>query len=167
MKEAVPSLAMLFLLLILQVTFVIERTWSLNQSQGHGFDADVPRERVRKKIQTGDVDGAIRTVRQAAWFGRERHACRPRALQALIAESAPNKIVAETQAAIRKPTVSKALLLERNLIALSTIASIPTDGRSARTVVSMIRSFAALSHTGAVDATKLAVGISSAHQHGR
>ena len=53
-------------------------------------------------------------------------------------------------------------LLERNLIALSTIASISTMIGLLGTTVGMIRSFAALGHSGAVDATKLAVGISEA-----
>ena len=53
-------------------------------------------------------------------------------------------------------------LLERNLIALSTIASIATMVGLLGTVIGMIRSFAALGHSGAVDAQKLAVGISEA-----
>src|SRR5262249_24348884 len=49
-----------------------------------------------------------------------------------------------------------------NLIALSTIASIATMVGLLGTVIGMIRSFAALGHTGAVDASKLAIGISEA-----
>jgi biopolymer transport protein ExbB len=53
-------------------------------------------------------------------------------------------------------------LLVRNLIALWTSASISTMVGLLGTVLGMIRSFAALGHTGAVDASKLAVGISEA-----
>ena len=58
--------------------------------------------------------------------------------------------------------VFKSITLIEPRIALSTIASISTMVGLLGTVVGMIRSFAALGHTGAVDATKLAVGISEA-----
>ena len=78
-------------------------------------------------------------------------------------EGAPKeKLVAETQAAIQEANGLEVPLLERNLIALSTIASIGTMVGLLGTVIGMIRSFAALGHTGAVDASKLAIGISEA-----
>ena len=81
----------------------------------------------------------------------------------LKAENAPKeKIVAETQAAIQEASGLETPLLERNLIALSTIASISTMVGLLGTVLGMIRSFAALGTSGAVDASKLAVGISEA-----
>ena len=83
--------------------------------------------------------------------------------QQLREEGAPkDKIVAETQAAIQEANGLEVPLLERNLIALSTIASIATMIGLLGTVLGMIRSFAALGHTGAVDAGKLAIGISEA-----
>ena len=83
--------------------------------------------------------------------------------QQLRSEGAPKeKIVSETQAAIQEANGLEVPLLERNLTALSTIASISTMVGLLGTVLGMIRSFAALGHTGAVDATKLAVGISEA-----
>jgi biopolymer transport protein ExbB len=78
-------------------------------------------------------------------------------------ESAPkDKIVAETQAAIQEASGLETPLLERNLIALSTIASIGTMVGLLGTTVGMIRAFSALGQSGAVDASKLAVGISEA-----
>jgi biopolymer transport protein ExbB len=53
-------------------------------------------------------------------------------------------------------------LLERNLIALSTIASISTMVGLLGTTIGMIRSFRAMAHAGAPDAVQLAVGISEA-----
>jgi biopolymer transport protein ExbB len=154
--------AALIMLIILQTAFIIERTWSLKKAQGRGplpaFLNDVSR-----RLHTGDVDGAIKscaTQRGSAAnvirAGLERY-------QSLRAEGATKeKIVAETQAAIAEANGLEVPLLERNLIALSTIASISTMIGLLGTVVGMIRSFAALGHTGAVDATKLAVGISEA-----
>jgi biopolymer transport protein ExbB len=162
MFEAGPLVAMLFLLFILQVTFVLERTWSLNKAKGRGSLPDFLNN-VRKKIQAKDVAGAIKlcgeqrgSAANVMRAGLERY-------NMLMAEGAPkDKIVAETQAAIQEANGLEVPLLERNLIALSTIASIATMVGLLGTVVGMIRSFAALGHTGAVDATKLAVGISEA-----
>ena len=53
-------------------------------------------------------------------------------------------------------------LLERNLIALSTIASIATMVGLLGTTIGMIRSFKAMGHAGAPDAIQLAIGISEA-----
>jgi len=162
MREAGPLVALLILLLILQVTFVLERTWSLNKAKGRGSLPDFLNN-VRKKIQAGDVEGAIDLCgKQRGSAANVMRAGLERYLM-LRKEGAPkDKIVAETQAAIQEANGLEVPLLERNLIALSTIASIGTMVGLLGTTIGMIRSFAALGHTGAVDATKLAVGISEA-----
>jgi len=162
MKQGGPLVAALILLIILQTTFIIERSWSLRKAAGRG---PLPTflVNVRKALHTGDIDGAVRlcakqrgSAANVIRAGLERY-------QMLRAEGAPKeKIVAETQAAIQEANGLEVPLLERNLIALSTIASISTMIGLLGTVLGMIRSFAALGHTGAVDATKLAVGISEA-----
>ena len=70
--------------------------------------------------------------------------------------------IQEVQKAMEEANMLEVPLLERNLIALATIASIATMVGLLGTVIGMIRSFAALGHTGSVDAVKLAVGISEA-----
>jgi len=162
MFEAGPLVAMLFLLFILQVTFVLERTWSLNKAKGKGSLPDFLNN-VRKKIQAKDVDGAIKLCGQQRGSAANVMRAGLERYNALLAEGAPkDKIVAETQAAIQEANGLEVPLLERNLIALSTIASIGTMVGLLGTVLGMIRSFAALGHSGAVDATKLAIGISEA-----
>ena len=162
MYDAGPLVAMLFLLFILQVTFVLERTWSLNKAKGRG-SLPMFLNDVRKKIQGNDVAGAIQLCGQQRGSAANVMRAGLERYQALIKEGAPkDKIVAETQAAIQEANGLEVPLLERNLTALSTIASISTMVGLLGTVVGMIRSFAALGHTGAVDATKLAVGISEA-----
>lgn len=162
MKEGGPLVSMLILLLILQVTFVLERIWSLNKAKGKGSLPDFLNN-VRKKIQAKDVEGAIKLCAQQRGSAANVMRAGLERYNLMIAEGAPkDKIVAETQAAIQEANGLEVPLLERNLIALSTIASISTMVGLLGTVVGMIRSFAALGHTGAVDATKLAVGISEA-----
>ena len=53
-------------------------------------------------------------------------------------------------------------MLERNLVFLSTIASIGTMVGLTGTTLGMIRSFAAMAQQGMPDATQLALGISEA-----
>ena len=82
---------------------------------------------MRKRLHTGDVDGAIKVC--AAQRGSAANVIRAglERYQQLQAEGAPKeKIVAETQAAIQEANGLEVPLLERNLIALSTIASIST-----------------------------------------
>ncbi len=157
-----PLVALLIMLVILETAFIIERTWSLRKAQGRGSLPDFLNA-VRKRLHTGDVDGAIKAC--AAQRGSAANVIRAglERYQQLRSEGATReKIVADTQAAIQEANGLEVPLLERNLIALSTIASISTMVGLLGTVVGMIRSFAALGHTGAVDATKLAVGISEA-----
>ncbi len=162
MKSAGPLVAMLIMLLILQISFVVERMLSLNKAQGRGSLPDFLNN-VRKRLHSNDVAGAIElcgkqrgSAANVMRAGLERYSN-------LRRENAPKeKIVAETQAAIQEASGLETPLLERNLIALSTIASISTMVGLLGTVMGMIRSFAALGTSGAVDASKLAVGISEA-----
>jgi len=161
-KQGGPLVAMLILLVILQTAFIFERIWSLKKAAGRG---PLPSflNNVRKRLHVGDIDGAVDacakqrgSAANVIRAGLERY-------QQLRSEGAPKeKIVSETQAAIQEANGLEVPLLERNLTALSTIASISTMVGLLGTVLGMIRSFAALGHTGAVDATKLAVGISEA-----
>lgn len=162
MKQGGPLVAGLIMLVILQTAFIIERIWSLKKARGRGSLPDFLVD-VRKRLHQGDVDGAIAacakqrgSAANVIRAGLERY-------QELRREGATKeKIVAETQAAIQEANGLEVPLLERNLIALSTIASIATMVGLLGTVIGMIRSFAALGHTGAVDASKLAIGISEA-----
>jgi biopolymer transport protein ExbB len=152
----------LILLLILQTAFIIERIWSLRKAQGRG---SMPAflNSVRKSLHAGDVDGAIQQcAKQRGSAANVIRAGLERYQQVRAEGASKEKIVSETQAAIQEANGLEVPLLERNLIALSTIASIATMVGLLGTVIGMIRSFAALGHTGAVDASKLAIGISEA-----
>jgi biopolymer transport protein ExbB len=162
MKKGGPLVAALIMLAILQLSFIIERTWSLRKAQGKGPLPDFLNS-VRKRLHSGDIDGAIQLCAQQRGSAANVIRAGLERYQQVRAEGAPKeKIVAETQAAIQEANGLEVPLLERNLIALSTIASIGTMVGLLGTVLGMIRSFAALGHTGAVDASKLAVGISEA-----
>ena len=162
MQKGGPLVAMLILLLILETAFIIERILSLRKAQGKG---NMPEflNNVRRKLHSGDLDGAIQLCgQQRGSAANVIRAGLERYQQARSEGATKEKIVSETQAAIQEANGLEVPLLERNLIALSTIASIATMVGLLGTVIGMIRSFAALGHTGAVDAQKLAIGISEA-----
>jgi biopolymer transport protein ExbB len=75
-----------------------------------------------------------------------------------------DKRITATQQAIEEANALEGPLLERNLIALSTIASIATMIGLLGTTIGMIRAFAATGSAsgGVIDATQLATGISEA-----
>ncbi|HEY3216621.1 MAG TPA: MotA/TolQ/ExbB proton channel family protein [Candidatus Eisenbacteria bacterium] len=162
MKQGGWLVGLLIMLVILQTSFIIERLWSLRKAAGRG---PLPEFliNVRKRLHAGDVDGAIKLCGQQRGSAANVIRAGLERYQQLRSEGAPKeKIVAETQTAIQEANGLEVPLLERNLIALSTIASIATMIGLLGTVIGMIRSFAALGHTGAVDAAKLAIGISEA-----
>ena len=162
MKLAGPLVAALILLSILQTAFIIERTWSLKKAAGRGSLPEFLTN-VRKALHRGDVNAAIQLCGQQRGSAANVIRAGLERYQQVLSDGAPKeKIVAETQAAIQEANGLEVPLLERNLIALSTIASIGTMVGLLGTVIGMIRSFSALGHTGAVDASKLAVGISEA-----
>ena len=162
MKLGGYLVAGLILLAILMTAFIIERTWSLKKAAGRGSLPEFL-SNVRKALHRGDVNAAVQLCGQQRGSAANVIRAGLERYQQVLSDGAPKeKIVAETQAAIQEANGLEVPLLERNLIALSTIASIATMVGLLGTVIGMIRSFAALGHTGAVDASKLAIGISEA-----
>ena len=72
------------------------------------------------------------------------------------------KKMSEVQRSIDEATNLEVPLLEKNLVMLSTVASIATMIGLLGTTLGMIRSFSSFGDSGTVDATQLAVGISEA-----
>ena len=72
------------------------------------------------------------------------------------------KLVAEMEKAVEEATTMEMPLLEKNLVAISTIASISTMVGLLGTTLGMIRAFAAMATSGAPDAVQLSLGISEA-----
>lgn len=162
LQEGGPLVASLIWLLILVTTFVVERTISLRRAQGKS-PLPVFLTTVKRHLRDGDVQAAIDACGKQGGSAAAVMRAGLERFQSAKADGLPkDKIITETQEAIEEANGLERPLLERNLIALSTIASIATMVGLLGTTVGMIRSFAALGTSGAVDATKLAVGISEA-----
>jgi len=162
LQEGGPLVALLIFLLILVTTVVVERTISLRRAQGKS-PLPVFLTAVKRHVKDGDVQAAIDACGKQGGSAAAVMRAGLERFQSAKADKLPkDKVIAETQEAIEEANGLERPLLERNLIALSTIASIATMVGLLGTTVGMIRSFAALGTSGAVDATKLAVGISEA-----
>ena len=156
----VPLLITLLLVLII---FSIERAITLTRAKGKGrlnvFVKKLQQLLAEDKIEDAIVAcdkqrGSLANVMKA---GLSRY----RALQHDATLEKDQKILA-LQKEFEEATALELPMLSRNLVILSTIASISVLTGLLGTVFGMIRAFAALATAGAPDALALATGISEA-----
>lgn len=158
-----PLVILLMALLMMNITYIVERTMSLAKARGTG-DLATFLHRVQHSLKEGKVDAALEACDKQR--GSLANIIRAGLERYKYAKSAHNgdldKISSETQLAIEEATMLEVPLLEKNLVALSTIASIATMVGLLGTTIGMIRAFRALAHAGAPDAVALSTGISEA-----
>jgi len=154
----------LICLSIMVITFVFERMFSLRKAAGRGSLPTFLKE-VQRSLQGADIDAAIAacdkqrgSLANIIRTGLERHQTLTKSGQGMDAQ----KQMAEVQRSIEEATMLEMPLLEKNLIAMSTIASVATMFGLLGTVIGMIRAFRALAQAGAPDAISLSIGISEA-----
>jgi len=161
-----PLVVVLIMMFIMLLIFVGERYLSLYRVAKGQSSVQVFFKKLVLLLQGNDFDGAIAacdkqrgTTANVLRAGIERY----REVKDNSTYNAEKRIQL-TQAAIEEANALEGPLLERNLIALSTIASIATMVGLLGTTVGMIRAFAATGNVegGVIDATQLAVGISEA-----
>jgi biopolymer transport protein ExbB len=154
----------LIALTLMDLTLVFERVFSLKKASGRSSITTFLKG-VQGYLMAGKIDDAIKacdaqrgSAANIIRTGLERYKV---ILQDKKLDA--EKKMAETQRAIEEATSLETPLLERNLIALSTIASIATMFGLLGTVIGMIRAFTALAAAGgAPDAIQLSIGISEA-----
>jgi biopolymer transport protein ExbB len=159
-----PIVGSLIALSLMVITFIIERILSLKKAQGKGSLATFLKN-VQKSLATGQLEEAVThcdkqrgSMANILRAGLERYITLSGSGRNLDAE----KQMTEVQRAIEEATALEMPILEKNLIAMSTIASIATMLGLFGTVIGMIRAFAALAQAGAPDAIQLSIGISEA-----
>jgi biopolymer transport protein ExbB len=162
LRQGGPLVVLLIGLMILLFTYILERFLTLRLARGaaphQGFI-----EKFRKAIMSRDFSGATKIC--DAQNGVTANILKS-ALETWVkmsGEKAPReRKMAALEKSITDATNRETPLLERNMIVLTTIASIGTMVGLLGTTIGMIRAFQAMGNTGAVDATKLAIGISEA-----
>jgi biopolymer transport protein ExbB len=163
-KDGGPLVISLIALTLMLIALVIERTIVLRKAQGKG-SLSVFLKNVQQSVNTGDISGAI------AACDKQRGSCANiiRAgldrYETVVSEGeikSQKEMMENVQRSIEEASMLEVPLLEKNLVMMSTIASIGTMVGLLGTVIGMIRSFAAMSRAGAPDAVQLALGISEA-----
>lgn len=157
----VPLLIGLFLTV---VTFVVERLLTVTKASGTGNIAEFVRK-VQFHLANKDVDKAIAECdRQKGSVGNVMKAGL-RKYKEMIGntELDTEQKVLNIQKEVEEATALELPMLEKNLVFLSTIASVATLLGLLGTVMGMIRSFSALGASGGSEASsKLSEGISEA-----
>lgn len=162
-KDGGPLIIGLVAMSIMVVTYIIERQLSLKKAAGRG---PLPKflKSLVQNVMSNDISAAITVCDQQRGSlanivktGLERY-------QEINEKKDLTKKekMEEVKRVIEEATMLEMPILERNLIALSTIASVSTMWGLLGTVLGMIRSFQALAKAGAPDATALSLGISEA-----
>ena len=166
MYKGGPLVVSLIALLVMLFGFIIERWITLYRVAAGKSSVQTFFKKVIMSLQSDDMDGAIAacdkqkgTVANILRAGIERYSTVKK-----DAGMSAEKKVSETQRAIEEANALEMPLLERNLIALSTIASIATMVGLLGTTIGMIRAFAATGQKtgGVINAEQLAIGISEA-----
>jgi len=161
-----PLVVVLIMIFIMCLVFAIERYFSLYSVAKGKSSVQVFFKKLVTLLQADDYDGALAacdkqrgTTANVLRAGVERY----RELKGDGSVDSDKRIQL-TQSAIEEANALEGPLLDRNLIALSTIASIATMVGLLGTTIGMIRAFAATGNVegGVIDATQLAVGISEA-----
>lgn len=150
-------------LLIMTIIFSVERLLTIGRAKGSG-NVDNFLRRVKTKLAANDIQGAIAECDKQK--GSVANVVKSGLLKYVEVYNMPNmdkdsKVVA-IQKELEEATTLELPMLEKNLVIISTIASIATLVGLFGTVLGMIRAFAALANAGAPDASALSTGISEA-----
>jgi biopolymer transport protein ExbB len=164
LQEGGPLVSVLIALTVMLLCFILERLFTLRKARGKA-SVQAFFKNVIQLVRDGNMDEAIAACdKQRGSLANVLRSGIERYKQVSETETNSDKRLAETQTAIEEANALEVPLLERNLIVLSTIASIATMVGLLGTTIGMIRAFAATGHRvgGVIDAQQLAVGISEA-----
>jgi biopolymer transport protein ExbB len=157
-----PLVVLLITITLMLITYIVERSLTLKKARG---SAPIPEfyRRFIMAVNEGKMEDAAGICdKQRGSAAAVLKAGVEGYLRGVRMKLSGDKRLAETQRSIEEARMLEIPFLERNLFALSTIASIATMIGLLGTVIGMIRCFAAMAHQGAPDAIQLAVGISEA-----
>ena len=150
-------------MLLTVITYSIERAITIGKAKGTG-SIEPFLQKVKTALANNDTKaalaecnkqkGSVANVVQAGLHKYDE--------MAVNTELEGEKKVLAIQQEIEEATSLELPMLQKNLVFLSTIASVGTLVALLGTVIGMIKSFAALATTGSPDPTKLSAGISEA-----
>lgn len=150
-------------MLLMVITFSIERLMTISRALGKGSIADFIRK-VQYHLANRNVDAALAECdKQRGSVANVMKAGLRRYKEMMnVGELDTEQKVIAIQKEVEEATALELPMLQKNLVFLSTITSVGTLVALLGTVMGMIRAFSALGASGGGDATALAVGISEA-----
>jgi biopolymer transport protein ExbB len=153
----------LLTMLLCVITFAIERALTISKAKGSKSIESFVRS-VRQKLNVNDINGAIALCDQQKGSVANVVRAGLKKYQEMGRETTMNtdQRVLAIQKEIEESTALELPMLEKNLVIISTIASVATLTGLLGTVFGMIKAFSALAQAGNPDATALATGISEA-----
>lgn len=158
-----PLVGLLMSFIILAITFTIERALSIGKAKGKG-KVETFGKKVVKQLEDGNLDEALESCDKQR--GSMANVLRAAIQRFKEVENDPeftaDKKISEVQRNIDETMNLETPLLEKNLVVLSTVASISVLVGLLGTTLGMIRAFRALAESGTVSATQLSIGISEA-----
>ena len=153
----------LMAILIIVITFTLERFITISKAKGSG-KADVFLRNIKASLAAGNYDEAIAACDQQK--GSLGNVVRQgvEKLQTVQNDSSLNteEKIEAVQKELEEATSLELPMLSKNLTIITTCATIATLWGLIGTVLGMIRSFAAMSAAGSPDTAALATGISEA-----
>jgi biopolymer transport protein ExbB len=158
-----PLVGLLMSFVIIAICFSVERSFSIGKARGKG---SIPMfvKNVNAHLIKGDMEAALKECDKQR--GSMANVLRSAIQRFQEVEHDPefsgDKKIAEVQRAIDESMNLETPLLEKNLVILSTIASVAVLVGLLGTTIGMIRAFRALALSGTVSAVQLSVGISEA-----
>jgi biopolymer transport protein ExbB len=150
-------------LLLIVITFSIERLLTLSRAKGRG-SVDGFLRRIKVLLSNNDIAAASRECDKQR--GSIANVVKSGLVRYQQVFNAPDMDKEQKMVAIQKEleeaTTLELPMLEKNLVVLATVASIATLLGLLGTVIGMIRAFSALANAGAPDTSALSLGISEA-----
>ncbi|MCE2773403.1 MAG: MotA/TolQ/ExbB proton channel family protein [Bacteroidetes bacterium] len=148
---------------LIVIAFTIERMITLMKAKGSGNVSNFVRN-IRSLVENNQMDEALAACdRQKGSIGNVvRAGLEKYKMVANDTELDKEQKMAAIQKDLEESTSLELPMLSKNLVILSTCASIATLVGLIGTVVGMIKAFSALASSGAPDANALATGISEA-----
>jgi biopolymer transport protein ExbB len=150
-------------LILMVIAYIVERILALNKAAGKGAITEFVGN-LKQDVDSGSIDQAIARCddHQSSLAAVIRALLERYKMLSVHNIIDRDKRMSEMQKAVEEATVMEMPLLEKNLVAISTIASISTMVGLLGTTLGMIRAFAAMATSGAPDAVQLSLGISEA-----
>ena len=150
-------------LVLMSITFSIERFLTINKAQGKG-PAEAFVRRVQGHLNSGNVDAAIGECdkQQGSVANVIKSTLHKYKEMEQASDLDKDQKILAIQKELEESTSLELPMLEKNLVIIATMASVSTLIALLGTVLGMIRAFSALGNAGAPDSVALANGISEA-----